>query len=318
MTVTRKPARDLRLFGFRLILALACLVLIGQLWRLQMVQGDYYRDAADVNRFRMEAVPAPRGVIYDRRGHLLVRNQPHNAVAVIPAYLPTDPSDRHALLLRLADLLEMPMVGFAPQDPTVATTRGYQEMKVGILDILAEAELAPYRPARLREDVPREIFMTLEEEHLDWPGVVVQPEPVRDYMYGSLLAHLLGYVGPIPEEQAEAYEAKGYDPNRQEVGLTGVELLYEDLLRGQDGQKLVEVDVAGREIRTAGEPQQAVPGNNLRLSLDLGLQQAMEEALQRQLAVLHKKQAVAIALSVARKASEKAGKRGMFTRKTMG
>ena len=65
----------------------------------------------------------------------------------------------------------------------------------------------------------------------------------------------LGYVGPIPEEQAEDYEAQGYDPNRHLVGLTGIEYTFEEELRGQDGQKLVEVDVAGREVRTVGEPQ---------------------------------------------------------------
>ncbi|MGC9333563.1 MAG: penicillin-binding transpeptidase domain-containing protein, partial [Anaerolineae bacterium] len=111
------------------------------------------------------------------------------------------------------------------------------------------------------------------------------------------MSHILGFIGPIPEEQADAYRANGYDPNRHLVGLTGVESTFERELRGRDGQKLVEVDVAGREVRTVGEPEAAISGYNLRLTLDLGLQQAVEDILQKQLDVLHKSQAVAIAMN---------------------
>jgi penicillin-binding protein 2 len=262
-----------------------------------MVRGGYYQQAADVNRFRLERNPAPRGVIYDRRGHLLVRNQPQITVSVVPAYLPEDESDRYDLLVNLAKLLRMPMVGYAAQDPTVATSEAYSEMRVGVLDVLAEAELAPYRPVRLKVDVSREVALLLEEEHLDWPGVLVQVEPVREYLHGPLLSHVLGYVGPIPQERAEAYEARGYDPNQELVGLAGVENTFEEDLRGRDGQKLIEVDVAGRETRIAGEPRTAVPGHNLRMTLDLELQQAMEEILSRHLKALYKKQGVAIAMN---------------------
>jgi penicillin-binding protein 2 len=291
------PRRDNRLTLFQALLVVAFLILVGRLWRLQVVRGDYYREAADVNRFRLERNPAPRGVIYDRRGHLLLRNQPQITVSVIPAYLPDDESERHALLLKLARLLNMPMVGYAAQDPTVVTSKAYADMKVGVLEVMEEAELAPYRPARLKVGVSREVALILEEEHLDWPGVLVQVEPVREYLYGSLLAHILGYVGPIPQEQAEAYEARGYDLNQEQVGLAGVEYTFEEELRGRDGQKLIEVDVAGREIRKAGEPRVSVPGHNLRLTLDLGLQRAMEDILSRQLRALYKNQGVAIAMN---------------------
>ena len=293
----RPPDTKGRLTVFRILLIVAFLGLIAQLWRLQMIRGDYYQRAADVNRFRLEEDSAPRGIIYDRRGHLLVRNQPQLTVSVIPAYLPEDEPERHALLLALAELLEMPMVGYGAHDPLVATSTSYYNMRMGVLDVLEEAEMAPYRPARLKVDVPREVALVLEEEHLDWPGVLVQVEPVREYLYGPLLAHILGYVGPIPAEQAEAYAARGYDPNRQRVGLTGAEYTFEEELQGHDGQKLIEVDVAGREVQTAGELKAAIAGNNLRLTLDLELQQAMEDILQRQLNAFYKKQGVAVAMN---------------------
>jgi penicillin-binding protein 2 len=291
----------IRLNIYRALLCGVFLILVVQLWRLQMMQGEYYQEAADINRFRLEEISAPRGVIYDRQGHLLARNMPQLVVSVIPAYLPEDEAQRRKLLFRLGDLLDMPMTS----PPPVREARGEILPAVepeakggpGILDIVSEAEAAPYRPALVKEDIPREVAMILEEEHLDWPGILVQAEPVREYLYGSLLSHALGYIGPIPEEQADAYEADGYDPNRHLVGLTGIESAFERDLHGRDGQKLIEVDVAGREVRTVGEPQETVPGYNLRLTIDLNLQQAVEDILQQQLTALHKSQAVAIAMN---------------------
>jgi len=166
-----------------------------------------------------------------------------------------------------------------------------------IMDVLSEAELAPYRPARLKVGVSREVALLLEEEHLDWPGVLVQAVPQREYLYGSLLAHYLGYVGPIPAEQVEDYEARGYDPNQDQVGLTGVEYTFEDDLHGRDGSKLIEVDIAGREVQTVGEVQAGVPGNNLRLTLDLGLQQTATEILADHMKAIGKKQGVVMAIN---------------------
>jgi penicillin-binding protein 2 len=287
----------IRLAIYRGLVAVVFVALIGQLWRLQVMEGDYYRQAADTNRFRVQQNPAPRGVIYDRRGHLLVRNMPRISVAIIPAYLPEDEAERDALLRRLGALIDVPMTTPPPERLRLGLHEPPAESQpeAGILEILAEAELAPYRPAVVKKGVSREAAMTLEEQHLDWPGIVVQAEPVREYIHGSLTAHVLGYVGPIPGEWAEEYEARGYDTNRNLVGLTGIEYTFEDELRGVDGQELVEVDIAGRQVRVVGEPKTAVPGHNLQLTLDLDLQQAMEEILQKQLNTYYKKQGVAIA-----------------------
>jgi penicillin-binding protein 2 len=291
----------IRVIMYRVILIVVALALVGQLWRLQIVRGDYYQQAADVNRFRLEANPAPRGIIYDRRGYILARNMPQVKVSLIPAYLPEDPDERRSLLYRLADLLDMPFTS-TPLPSRIANSRLPQlepetQPEPGVLEILEKAELAPYRPALVKSGVPRDVAMILEEEHLDWPGVLVQAEPVREYLLGAMTSHILGYVGPIPQEQADAYSALDYDVNQDLVGLTGIEYSYEQELRGSSGQKLVEVDVAGREIRAVGEPQPAIPGHSLRLTLDLDLQKAMEEALQSQLRASFKQQGVAIAMN---------------------
>jgi penicillin-binding protein 2 len=123
----------------------------------------------------------------------------------------------------------------------------------------------------------------IEEQHLQLPGVVVEIEPLREYISGTLFAHITGYVGHIPEQDLESYLGSGdsdYDAN-DIVGLTGVELTYEDELRGEKGQRHVEVDVTGREIQTIGTEVAAVPGHNLVLSLDADLQAAITEILDR-------------------------------------
>ena len=109
MTSSRLSDIRIRLVVYRVILVVALVALVGQLWRLQIVKGDYYQEAADVNRFRLEENPAPRGIIYDRRGYILARNMPHVKVSVIPAYLPEYPAERRSLLYRLADLIDMPL-----------------------------------------------------------------------------------------------------------------------------------------------------------------------------------------------------------------
>lgn len=296
MKTPQSPAA-IRIKILQAVIVAVFAVLVAQVIRLQMVQGEYYQEAADVNRFRLEAQPAPRGVIYDQRGYLLARNMPRITVSIVPAYLPEEEEERRVLLRKLAELIDMPLVGRANIDPAYYGPEQDADIEPGLLDILAEAELAPYRPAPIKEEISRDIALILEEEHLDWPGVLVQVESVRDYLHGPLTSHILGYVGPIPEAQAEFYESEGYDPNRHQVGLSGIEYTFEDQLRGTDGQNMIEVDVAGRAVRTVGEPQPVTPGYNLRLTLDLELQQTVEDILTSHLKPLNKSQAVAIAMN---------------------
>jgi len=290
----RKAPHDWRLTAYRGLLLLALLVLLGQLGRLQVVQGAEYQQAADVNRFRLAADPAPRGVIYDRRGFQLVRNLPLLSVAIVPAYLPEDPQERLGLLTRLAGLLDLrlrPPLHEGRDSAAEAASSG-----APLLEVLEEAALAPYSPVRIKSEVTREVALLLDEQHLDWPGVLIQVDSEREYIHGAVTSHVLGFTGPVPADQADSYKERGYNPNVDSVGLTGVEYAFEKDLRGQNGQKLVEVDVAGREVRTVGEPQPALPGYNLRLTLDLDLQTKITELLSQQLKALGKKQGVVIAL----------------------
>ncbi|HSJ58449.1 MAG TPA: penicillin-binding protein 2 [Anaerolineae bacterium] len=301
MNPARPGRRDLRILVYRLALALAFLVLVGRLGALQMTRAEYYQEAADVNRFRLEHTLAARGVMYDRRGHLLVRNMPRLTVSIVPAYLPEDEVERRAMLSRLSELIDMPLTA-PPASAEIPgrlahTVQHASTRAPGILDILKDALLAPYRPVLIKSGIARDVAMMLEEQHLDWPGVLVQAEAVRDYLYGPLTAHILGYMGPVPSERAAAYQEAGYDASRHLVGLQGLEYSHEAELRGEDGQKLVEVDVSGRQVRTVGEPSATVPGYNLNLTIDLDLQRTVTDILQAQLTSLGKKEGVVILIN---------------------
>jgi penicillin-binding protein 2 len=256
----------------RLALVLLFSGLIVRLWRLQIVEADRYLAWADENRFRLVSVEAPRGVIYNRQGHILARNIPSFSVEIVPAYLPQEEGLQGQVLARLAGLLCASPEADAP-------TADCSISAASLEGLLATAELAPFRPVIAAQDIDRETAFIITEEHLNLPGVRLSIAPIRQYMEGPLTAHILGYVGRIPAESVEEYLARGYDPHLDRVGLAGVEYTFEEELRGRKGQKYIEVDVAGREMRTVGVAQGDDAGHNLVLALDLDLQWAVEMAL---------------------------------------
>ncbi len=291
----------LRIVIFRVAILLIFLGLVVQLWYLQVVQWQKYLLQADRNRFRLVSIDAPRGIIYDRHGNILVRNKPSFTVTIVPADLPEDEAEREAVFARLSTLLDIP-VSRPSQVPSgrvpVALAAPPEfSLQPGIKEMVEQGRGAPFLPVRIATNVEREIAFIIEEEHLDLPGVHVQIEPIRQYISGDLTSHIIGYVGRIPGERAEEYIKRGYDPNSDRVGLTGVELTFEDELRGRKGRKHIEVDVAGREIRTVGEPEPARPGHNLILTIDLELQRAMEGALYQGIKAAGSKAGVAIAMN---------------------
>ncbi len=127
------------------------------------------------------------------------------------------------------------------------------------------------------------LAMIIQENAVDWPGVGIEIQPIRDYPTGFLTASMIGFLGPIPALQEEEFKAKGLEPNRDKVGYAGLELQYQDLLAGVNGKRTVEVDVAGKQLRTLGEPVASQPGMNLRLTLDTRLQQAATAIMEREI-----------------------------------
>lgn len=303
-----------RSYLFRGGVVLAFVILAVQLWNLQIVQGETYKELADANRFRLTQVPAPRGVIYDQNGELLVRNRPIYNVVIIPAYLPDDDTEEAQVFARLSELLNLPITTVGGDGYFHAIThhqynrqlqrqivnprsRQFANSPRGIRDAVnQERETAPFLPVEIAEDVDPVIVARIEEERLYLPGVVIDVQPNREYLYDELVSHLLGYVGPIPAEQFDRYQGRGYDIT-DVIGLAGLELEYEEWLHGIKGLERIEVDVTGQKLRTVSQNIEARPGYNLRLSIDLELQQAAAEALQEEMDEIGSEQGVAIAMN---------------------
>ncbi|HIQ01850.1 MAG TPA: penicillin-binding protein 2 [Anaerolineales bacterium] len=281
----------------RLVL-LACvfLTVLGlfgvRLYQLQVREADYWMAQAQEQRARLVRLPAPRGLIYGRDGELLVRNVPAFQVAVIPALLPEEDLEREAVLRRLAALLDLPYTRSEPA-PSANPGRWLERRLTGSLpqpdappglrEMVEKAErIAPYEPLVVARKVDREIALIIAQgEGLTFPGVRVGVVSRRQYPYGSLVAQLVGYLGAIPAAEAEAYADQGYDPTTDRIGYAGIEASFEDWLKGKPGQRFQEEDVVGRLVRVLGEEQPPVPGHNVYLTIDLKLQQVVQDALWR-------------------------------------
>ena len=292
----RNWTKTWRFVTFRGVILLVFAVFALRLWQLQVVRGEYYRRAADQMRFRLVTSDAPRGVIYDRNGELLVRNIPSFTVTIIPAYLPDDVDEERAVFNRLSELLDIPVTtgvnrAMVEREDFTPPTPGIREK------VNAVRPFAPYAPVVIKTGVDRETAMIIEEEHLDLPGVLIEMAASREYLTDELTSHILGYVGYVPAGEEDFYSEKGYDLERDRVGLAGVEQSFESELHGQRGRRYIEVDVAGREVRTVGQPEPSTPGHNLILTLDMDLQRYVDQALRQQMEAVGSQSAVVIVMN---------------------
>lgn len=145
--------------------------------------------------------------------------------------------------------------------------------------------------------VDRDHAFDISQESYRLPAVRVKPVPVREYLTGDLMSHVLGFMGPIPAAAEEDYRERGYTNPNERVGLNGLEYTYQRELRGIPGYKQTEVDILGREIRTVGEVAEPVPGSNLILNIDMRLQTVMHDALQAKMEEKEAPWGVAIAMN---------------------
>jgi penicillin-binding protein 2 len=279
-------SRPVRFEAWRLstVYIVVFLALIGLLFRLinlQVVEGSEWTARAIDNYTFEVSIPAPRGIIYDRNGTILARNLASYNVVITPASLPADESDIQRIYRELSKLIDTPVGG-------PVTAESLEEAKLfaacvegpGIAQLVAlQDTLAPYSPVKVKCNVSEDIARVVEERSVDWPGVQVEVEPIRDYPTGSLTAHLIGFLGPIPASLEVELRAQGFIPNRDKIGYSGVEASLQDILAGRNGLRVVQVDVAGRELRNLEPPIPPVPGHNVYLTIDTRLQAAAEATL---------------------------------------
>lgn len=266
--------KPLRLLIFQAVIILAFGGLAARIYYLQFIERDVYVSQAEDNRLDEVSIPATRGIIIDRNGVALATNVASANVTVTPALLPDDDAAEADVLERLAGLLGIPYTG----ELNTVDERGIPERS--LTQMVQEGEnIAPYRPVTVKSDIDHDVARMLISEALNFPGVDIEWVSVREYPTGSLTSHLIGYMGPIPSESADQFEAEGYVLDRDRIGYDGIEYYFQPELAGQPGLEIVERDVAGEIVRTLGEQRPATNGYSLRLTLDVDLQQAAQQAL---------------------------------------
>lgn len=250
-----------------------------RLYEIQIINGDSYLARADENRISVVREQTKRGIIYDRNGVVLAKNTPTYDIVIVPAELPSDEGDRQRIFRALSKLVDIPVNRGELNDETV---RLYGECTsdFGLTQIVYIASsLAPYSETGILCDVPELLARQVEELSATMPGVGVRVNSIREYPTGYSTSEIIGFLGPIPEYVASEMEERGFLLNRDRYGYGGVESSLQDLLSGKNGRRVVEIDVAGLEMRDLEPPKPAVPGYNVKLTIDVRLQNVMRGAL---------------------------------------
>lgn len=270
-----------RLFVVFAAILLVLVVLLIRLASLQILGSQAWNDLAIENYTKNISTAAVRGIIYDRNGFILARNVASYNISITPAYLPDDDADVQRIYRAVAALTGIPVNQGTLEDaklyaPCVEGPGIAQLVELG-------DSLAPYSPVEVKCNVTEDVARLVQEHSADWPGVDVEINPIRDYPTGALTANVIGYLGPIPAVLEDEMRAKNFVPNRDKVGYAGVELSLQEILTGQNGKRVIQVDVAGKELRNLEPPIPPVPGYNVTLTIDTRLQEAAEASLQREI-----------------------------------
>lgn len=230
-------------------------LLIARLWFLQIKKGEEYVKLSENNRIRIQQIQAPRGNILDRFGRVIITNRPYFNLV----WTKEDAPNPDEVIKRLAKILN--------------------EDISNLLTCIREASGQPrYMPILLKEDIDWKTLVYIENHHFELPGVRVEAVPSRDYLYGNMASHLIGYLGQISKEELENPKNSKYQGGDL-IGKMGIEKLFGKELRGEKGYRYLEVDVLGFEQQIL-QHQDPLPGNDLQLTIDIDLQQTAEKAME--------------------------------------
>ena len=252
-----------RIFSFRLLVSailvtLLTVGLVGRMAWLQIFQHSRYTTLSDENRVQTQAVPPPRGLITDRNGEILAANRPDFTVEVIVEQIP----DLQRTLREIHQLVPL------------------ESDDIERFNKRLQGPRRPWDPIPLRGRLSEDEIARITVNQHRLPGVRVAANPVRHYPHGKLFSHVLGYVNRLNAEDLDGMTLteQGDYAGTHYYGRSGVERYYENRLHGQVGYRQVETNARGRILRVL-EQKPPVPGENLRLTLDMDVQRAADEAL---------------------------------------
>ena len=248
-----------------------------RLWYLQVMVSDEFQEEASANVLRVVHRQAPRGRIFDAKGRVLVDNQVVYAVVVDRREFTEalDEDAREGMFVELARLL---------------SRSGRLTKAADIAERMASRDFGPFEKVPVALDVDLGLLVYLGERQDVFPGVSVEERTIRSYPYGSLAAHVLGYVGPInaQEYRTKLAQTDPADPGAKtyqlddEIGKSGVERIFEDDLRGTPGQRVFEVNAFNEVVVEHKQlNRETVPGNDVHLAIDIDVQHLLERELQR-------------------------------------
>jgi len=255
--ITVSPKKVKVFLGVMIALIIA---LSGRSAYLQVIKGDYYYALAEGNRIRITALPSLRGVIYDRNGQLLVKNNSSFALGVVPMDLPRQENDREQMVIELANEFNF------DKDEAIAALEGF-----------------PWnynQPVIIKTDIEYEEALRVYLKTVDYPAIQVTTDSRREYLMSGEIpsfAHILGYMGRINETEFEELKDEDY-LRGDKIGKAGIEASHERDLRGWYGKKKIEIDALGMEKKIISQDEK-VDGQNVYLAINADLQNAVENIL---------------------------------------
>jgi penicillin-binding protein 2 len=243
--------KKFKIFRNIILIAFAIVILSGI--KLQLVEGKKYYRLSEENRIKQRQIPAPRGRIFDRNGIEIANTRPGLYVSIVQAL--TDENT----LQNLSHILNMDRQTMMEK---------------------CKLEQNPFMAVKIAHDIPFEQLSVIEEHMDELKGVDVGVEPLRNYPYGNLMCHLVGYVGEVTDKEIE--QNGDYSINDW-IGRMGLEAFYEDDLRGKEGIEYVEVDARGREVGIVSEkrPTPVIYGKDLHTTIDIALAESVSVYLQQ-------------------------------------
>ena len=248
---------DERLKVFKIVVVLTLLILALRAGQLQLFMGDYFYELSEGNRLSERPISAPRGKVMDKKGNILVSNKEAYDLYLLPNEVSPE--------ISVEDLLQ-----------ELASLTG---LDYGILQTNYDNQERSSSAVLLRRNISREMMVIIKENKDALPGVYIESSSMRDYVYGELGAHFLGYVGEISLSELREFNESGYNYRGGDiVGKIGLEMEYEQFLRGHDGIEQIEVNSRGQKVKTLSI-KPPVPGNDLVLNINLELQQYFEDIL---------------------------------------